>query len=394
MTLLLGLGIIGSRCADQLTAAAHPLKTWNRSPKERPDLIDAPAKAAEDCEVILSYLRDSEAVAALFEIIRPALAQGKTFINHATIDADTTRWLAEECAEIGCDFLDAPFTGSRDAAAAGELVYYVAGDPAVLEKHRSLLEITSKAIVFLGEPPAATVVKITTNLVTASAVQAVTEALEISRRHGVDPRAWHEAAKLNGCYAGAHAMKIPTILEGDFTPHFSTKNMLKDVDYASLLGMEVGLTPPVALATGDQLNATNENCAEDDFSSLIKTGHPEIPELPCAQIRVSGPDATRYLNGQLSNDVELGEGEACLLNAKGQLEVYLAFQKDGDDFLIQAPISLRETLLARLDKYLIADDVTLTDESDSSPSPWHSSKPALLAGPTNFSPACFHLMRD
>ena len=121
MTLLLGLGIIGSRAADQLTSAGQPLQTWNRTPKNRPDSVADPVAATTECDVILSYLRDSTAVRELFTRISPNLNETKTFINHATIDADTTIWLDRQCSEVGCTFLDAPFTGSRDAAAGGHL---------------------------------------------------------------------------------------------------------------------------------------------------------------------------------------------------------------------------------------------------------------------------------
>jgi len=376
MTLLLGLGIIGSRSADQLTAAGIPLKTWNRTPKDRPDSVSDLEGAAAEADVILSYLKDELAVRELFERIRPHLDASKTFINHSTIDVETTTWLDHECRAIGCGFLDAPFTGSRDAASGGNLVYYAAGDHDLLEKHRDLLEITSKSIIFLGAAPAGTVVKITTNLVTAAHVQAMSEALEISRRHGVDPRSYHEAAALNGCYAPVMGMKIPSLLEDDFSPHFSTKNMLKDTRYAAMLAAEAGVEAPVNYETMSQLALASDEHSDEDFSALIKNNRSEDIKLakPTAQVRVTGPDAERYLNGQLSNDVTLAADDApiqaCLLNAKGKLELYVSLKKDGDDFLIQAPLSEQDNLLARLDKYLIADDVELIDESTLYEEPW------------------------
>lgn len=374
MTLLLGLGIIGSRSADQIVAAGHSLKTWNRTPKDRPDSVADPAEAAAECDVIVSYLRDEVAVREVFERIRPSLDEGKTFINHSTIDPDTTNWLVEQCRTIGCGFLDAPFTGSRDAAAQGVLSYYVAGSPELLEKHRSFLELTSRSIIYLGLPPAATVVKITTNLVTASAVQALTEALEISRRHGVDPRAWHEAAKINGCYAAVHGMKIPTLIENDFTPHFSTENMAKDTLYASQLADAVGITAEGNQHTWTRLFEAEMRDASEDFSATIKQHQStdfdleEQVETSCCRIRVSGPDAERYLNGQVSNDVALtADGntiDACLLNAKGQLEAFIQIHREDDDFIVEGPYECAAEILARLDKYLIADDVELVDESE------------------------------
>lgn len=373
MTLLLGLGIIGSRSADQLIAAGQDLKTWNRTPKDRPDSVSDLPAAANDAEVILCFLRDDLAVREVFEQIRHSLSEGKTFINHATIDPATTMWLATQCRELGCGFLDAPFTGSRDAAAGGNLVYYVAGDPELLESHRSLLEITSRAIVYLGQPPAATVVKITTNLATASAVQALTEALEISRRHGVDPRAWHEAAKLNGCYAPVMGMKIPTLLENDFTPHFSVENMAKDTHYAIELAESTGITADLNHFTWARLLEAEMRDASEDFSATVRQHQStdldleEDHEIPCCRIRVKGPDAERFLNGQVTNDVALlGDGriiDACLLDAKGKLQFFIHLHQEDDDFIVQGPAGLAPEIMARLDRYLIADDVELIDES-------------------------------
>lgn len=374
MTLLLGLGIIGSRSADQLLAAGQPLKTWNRTKRDRPDSVGNVAEAAAQYDRIVSYLRDDIAVREVFEVIRPSLDETKTFINHSTIDPNTTNWLDDQCRQIGCGFLDAPFTGSRDAAAGGNLIYYVAGDRELLEKHRVFLEITSREIVFLGEPPAATVVKITTNLATAAAVQALTEALEISRRHGVDPRAWHAAAKLNGCFAPVMGMKIPSLLENDFTPHFSAENMAKDTLYAIQLADAAGVSADVNHLTWTRLFEAEMRDASEDFSATIRQHQStdldleHSVETSCSRIRVSGPDAIRYLNGQLSNDVNLATEDeaidACLLDAKGKLQAFVQVHREDGDFIVEGPYDQAATILARLDKYLIADDVELTDESE------------------------------
>ncbi|MDA7907350.1 NAD(P)-binding domain-containing protein [Akkermansiaceae bacterium] len=373
MTLLLGLGIIGSRSADQLVAAGHPLKTWNRTPRDRPDSVTDLVAAATEADVMVCYLRDDQAVREVFTQIESQLGEGKTFINHATIDPETTLWLERQCKAAGGKFLDAPFTGSRDAAAGGNLVYYIAGDRDLLEEQRPLLELTSREIVYLGQPPAATVVKITTNLATAAAVQALTEALEISRRHGVDPRAWHDAAKLNGCYAPVMGMKIPTLLENDFSPHFSTENMAKDTNYALQLADSAGITADLNHLTWARLFEAEMRDASEDFSATVRQHQStdldleEDVEISCSRIRVKGADAERYLNGQVSNDVRLTEDgriiDACLLDAKGKLQFYVHIHREGYDFIVQGPIDVAEEIHARLDKYLIADDVELIDES-------------------------------
>ncbi|MGE9267370.1 MAG: NAD(P)-dependent oxidoreductase [Verrucomicrobiales bacterium] len=272
MNLLLGLGIIGSRCADQLAQQGHPLITWNRSPKDRPDLSSDLAADAARATRVLCYLRDDQAVRELFTRLADQLRPGTAFLNHATIDPATTRWLAAECERRGLEFLDAPFTGSRDAAAAGELTYYVsAADPALLEKHRPVLAATSRLIVPLGAPPAATILKITTNLLTATTVQALAEALTICQQHDIAPDAFLQALQGNATCSKSAEMKLRAIADTDLTPHFSTENMLKDADYARQLAHEKNLHLPALEATAAQLRQAAENGhAQNDFSSVAQ----------------------------------------------------------------------------------------------------------------------------
>jgi tRNA-modifying protein YgfZ len=87
-----------------------------------------------------------------------------------------------------------------------------------------------------------------------------------------------------------------------------------------------------------------------------------------AKYRATGNDRSRFLNGQLTNDIlSLQPGTAiyaCALTAKGKLcaDLYVAATKD-NHYLDADPV-LRESLAARLEKYIIADDVTLEDVTD------------------------------
>ena len=139
-----GLGIIGSRSADNLASATKNVVVWNRTPKSSPNEISCALDAAKQADTLCFYLKDGVACREVFETIRPALTENHVLINHSTIDLETTLWLNEQCEAIGCGFLDCPFTGSKVAAQNGELVYYFGGETELLEKHRKLLEITSK----------------------------------------------------------------------------------------------------------------------------------------------------------------------------------------------------------------------------------------------------------
>ena len=86
------------------------------------------------------------------------------------------------------------------------------------------------------------------------------------------------------------------------------------------------------------------------------------------KLRVTGADRFRFLNGQITNDLrkasETGAIEACVLNAKGKLNAHIFITAPGESFLIDAEPELRETLFARLERYVIADDVQIEGVTD------------------------------
>lgn len=88
-----------------------------------------------------------------------------------------------------------------------------------------------------------------------------------------------------------------------------------------------------------------------------------------ARLRLSGPDAARYLNGQVTNDVrkipEGGALPACVTNHKGKLEAFVFLSRDAAGALfVSGPEELRDFLPPRLEKYLIADDCLLEELSE------------------------------
>ena len=87
-----------------------------------------------------------------------------------------------------------------------------------------------------------------------------------------------------------------------------------------------------------------------------------------AKLRISGTDRLRFLNGQITNDLlkasETSAIEACVLNAKGKTDAHIFVSVLGDCFFADAEPDLRETLKARLERYVIADDVQIEDVTD------------------------------
>src|SRR6266545_6968753 len=87
-----------------------------------------------------------------------------------------------------------------------------------------------------------------------------------------------------------------------------------------------------------------------------------------AKFRITGADRLRFLNGQITNDLrkasETSAIEACILNAKGKTDAHIYVSASGESFWVDAAADLRETLKARLERYVIADDVQIEDVTD------------------------------
>jgi 3-hydroxyisobutyrate dehydrogenase-like beta-hydroxyacid dehydrogenase len=149
----------------------------------------------------------------------------------------------------GASFLDAPFTGSKMAAQNGKLCYYLGGSELMIERARPVLEASSVKILPLGGIGDAMVLKIVTNLVSSVIVEAVAEAASITKANGIPLERLHEALEGNANYSTLIGMKLPAIIKGDFEPHFSLRNMLKDADFARELAAAAKLETPALECT-------------------------------------------------------------------------------------------------------------------------------------------------
>jgi 3-hydroxyisobutyrate dehydrogenase-like beta-hydroxyacid dehydrogenase len=214
---------------------------------------------------------DGAALLAAVQEMAPELRPGQIVVNSATVSLQATLDAASVVAATGAAFLDCPFTGSRDASAAGQLVYYVGGDSAVLEKATPLLAASSKEILPMGKIGDATVIKIATNMVSAVTVQVVSEAMAVTRSAGVPLEAFQRAMESNASGSGLVKMKVPTMRQGDYTPHFSLKNMLKDSRFALELAKKASLNLPALSATSQQMaGLAAADAAEQDYSALFR----------------------------------------------------------------------------------------------------------------------------
>lgn len=268
---VIGLGIIGNQVAAQLRESGRHVYVWNRTPKPEPNFVSSPAEVAKLSEVIHIFVRDGEALVEMVTAMKDELRKRHTIINNCTADPESVVKAYQIAKEAGASFLDAPFTGSKLAAGKGALVYYIGGDPTVLEKVTPVLEVSSKEILYLGRVGEATVLKIATNMITATTVEVLSEAYGLVTAAGINPDSLAQAIEHNACGSVLTGMKLPTMIERDYEPHFSLKNMFKDAQYALSLGKSLGVDLPAASTTANiMFRALQNDLGEKDFSVIAE----------------------------------------------------------------------------------------------------------------------------
>lgn len=266
---VLGLGIIGSRVAENVRKAGHEVFVWSRTPRPLPNFMPTPLAVAEAASVIQIFVRDSEALLEALREMQPALGPDHIVMNHATVSKAATLEAAKLCAQSGASFLDAPFTGSKMAALNGKLVYYIGGSAELLERVRPALAASAAKILPVGNVGDAMVLKIVTNLVSSVTVEALAEAAAITRSQGIGLDKLLEALESNANYSTLIGMKLPTIIKADFEAHFSLRNMLKDADFARALAAEKQLDTPALECTAAVMRRNVEAGKGDlDFSVI------------------------------------------------------------------------------------------------------------------------------
>lgn len=276
---VIGLGIIGTRVAERLRSTDRHVYVWNRSPRPVPNFLGSPEEMARLADTIQIFVPGGEALLEVVKRMRSELAKRHTIIANCTADPQSVVDAYEMVASTGASFLDAPFTGSREAAEKGALVYYLGGDPKVAERSRSLLESSAKEVLYLGRVGEASVLKIATNMISGGTMQILAEAFGIVAAAGIDPSKLQEAIEHHACSSAFIRTKLETSTAGDFSPHFYLKHLFKDAQYALGLGKSLGVElPALSTAANIMFRTIQKGKGEFDFSVLAERYRPaEIP---------------------------------------------------------------------------------------------------------------------
>jgi 3-hydroxyisobutyrate dehydrogenase len=277
-----GLGAMGSGMVRRLLKAGFPVTIYNRTAdKAEPFrgegalLAGSPREAAANADVVISMVADDTASGRVWLGEGGAMEgvrAGAILIESSTLSVEWVRRLAAEASSRGCELLDAPVTGSKPQAAAGELCFIVGGDAGALAKARPALEAMSRSIIHLGPTGSGALLKLINNFVCGVQIASLAEAIAMIERAGLEPE-----AALGVLTGGAPGSPLVKTISGRMTarqytpPNFLLRLMAKDLAYAGAEARNLGLDPVTAAAALKVFQqAIAHGDEERDLSSVVE----------------------------------------------------------------------------------------------------------------------------
>ncbi|MGH9570426.1 MAG: NAD(P)-dependent oxidoreductase [Candidatus Angelobacter sp.] len=266
----LGMGIMGRPMAVNLVKGGHEVTIWNRTPgKDVPGAATAstPAEAAKGKEAVWICVSDTKAVQSVLFGPQGAihgLDTGTVVVDSSTVSPSASLHFMEGLQEKGCEFLDAPVTGSKVAAESGSLIFMIGGDPNTIEKVEPLLRAMGKKVIHMGDNGKGLSAKLAQNMNIAFIYEGLCESLTLAKKLGVAPEKMFELIESSMVHSGVAEYKKPFILNQDFTPNFPLKLMHKDIHLMLDAGKENDVKLP-GLAKIDEIYEEASRAGNDDL---------------------------------------------------------------------------------------------------------------------------------
>jgi 3-hydroxyisobutyrate dehydrogenase len=197
---------------------------------------DSPRAAVADAAYAIAMVRDDAASRFVWlDENGGALAgmqRGAVAIESSTLSISWTRHLATCCAEAGAHFLDAPVSGSRPQAEAGQLIFLVGGEASVLATAEPILAPMASTVLHAGASGAGAALKLAVNTLLGIQVAGLAEVIGALIRAGIDPVRGVEVIAATPVCSPVARSAAGSMLSGEFPPMFPVELIEKDFAYA------------------------------------------------------------------------------------------------------------------------------------------------------------------
>lgn len=250
-----GLGLMGAPMAANLLRAGAALTVYNRTCAPAAALAALGARVAGSarelfaaCDTIILMLADDAAVDEVLARGTPALAErvsGKLIINMGTHSPAWSHALAKDVASAGGRFVEAPVSGSRGPAEAGELVVMLAGDPDAVAEARPIVAPLCRDMIDAGAVPRAMAMKLAVNLYLIASVTALAEATHLAALSGLDLARFASVIVSGPLGSNVARAKLDKMVSRDFVPQAAIRDVVKNARLVAHASQTLGAAHPL-----------------------------------------------------------------------------------------------------------------------------------------------------
>jgi 3-hydroxyisobutyrate dehydrogenase len=250
----IGIGVMGRWMCQHLLNKGYSATVYNRTQEKAKDLLaagaagaDSPKAVAQRSDVIFAIVGFPRDVREVFLGSQGALAgaaPGSVLVDMTTSEPSLAREIYEAARARGVASLDAPVSGGDVGARNAALSIMVGGDTEALDAVRPLLECMGKTIVYQGGAGAGQHTKMVNQILIASNMIGVCEALLYGKKAGLDLKTVLQS--VSGGAAGSWSLTnlAPRIIDGNFEPGFFVEHFLKDMGISLEEAKRMGLSLP------------------------------------------------------------------------------------------------------------------------------------------------------
>jgi 3-hydroxyisobutyrate dehydrogenase-like beta-hydroxyacid dehydrogenase len=275
-----GLGRMGHPIAANVLEAGFRTVIWNRTRDKAADLLERGAVWAENpdaiagaADIVLTSLADPAAVESVYFGRDGLLDRARSdtiLVDLSTGSPTMARRIAAAARERGATFLDAPVAGSIKAATDGQLGIMVGGDKSAFDRCEAVFSAIGKAAFYLGESGSGATMKLVSNAILATMVQALAEGVALGEKAGLDPADIFTVLGASSAAAPVVAAKAAAVTERTYLPAaFTLALMQKDLWLVLSLANELQVPMPATAIAHDMVLAANATGKSGlDFSAV------------------------------------------------------------------------------------------------------------------------------
>lgn len=277
----IGLGIMGKPMCKNLIKAGHRPVIYSRNQATLDEMTAAgataaasPKEVAAQVDLVITMLPNSpevkEVVLGANGVIQGA-KPGCIVADMSSIAPLASQQIAASLAEQGIELLDAPVSGGQPKAIEGTLSVMVGGKQEVFDRCEPIFKAMAASVVRVGDIGAGNVTKLANQVVVALNIAALSEAMVLAAKAGVEPELVFQA--IRGGLAGSTVMeaKTPLMLDRKFNPGFRINLHIKDLANALDTSHDLGAPLPLTAAVMEIMQAVKvDDLGECDHSALVR----------------------------------------------------------------------------------------------------------------------------